>query len=58
MRIVLLFAIASAALAQDAEKSIKASDCTSCHAVDHQVVDHPTVTSPSAMPGKPMPRVS
>jgi len=38
MRVVLIFAIASIALAQDAEKSIKASDCTSCHAVDHEVV--------------------
>jgi cytochrome c len=38
MRVVLIFAIASVALAQDAEKSIQASDCSSCHAVDHQVV--------------------
>jgi cytochrome c len=38
MRVVLIFAIASVALALDAEKSIQASDCSSCHAVDHQVV--------------------
>lgn len=31
-------AIAVAALGQDAPKLIQASDCTSCHAVDHQVV--------------------
>ncbi len=30
--------IAMAALGQDAPKLIQASDCTSCHAVDHQVV--------------------
>ena len=31
-------AVAVAALGQDAPKLIQASDCTSCHAVDHQVV--------------------
>jgi cytochrome c len=34
----LLIAAAAAANAQDSEKLIKASDCSSCHAVDHQVV--------------------
>ena len=38
MRIVILAAIAISALAQDGEKLIKDSDCSSCHAVDHQVV--------------------
>jgi cytochrome c len=37
-RLMCLLAVASAALGQDAEKLIKASDCSSCHAVDHQVV--------------------
>jgi cytochrome c len=38
-RLVILLVVASAAAhAQDAEKLIKASDCSSCHAVDHQVV--------------------
>jgi len=36
--VVLLAAIAIAALGQDAPKLIQASDCSSCHAVDHQVV--------------------
>ena len=31
-------AVAAAALGQDAEKLIKGSDCSSCHAVDRQVV--------------------
>src|SRR5580700_5218894 len=31
-------ALAAAALAQDAPKLIQASDCSSCHAVDRQVV--------------------
>ena len=34
----LLVVAAAAAHAQDAEKLIKASDCSSCHAVDHPVV--------------------
>ena len=34
----LLVVAAAAAHAQDVEKLIKASDCSSCHAVDHQVV--------------------
>src|ERR1041384_6834373 len=34
----LLIAAAAAVHAQEAEKLIKASDCSSCHAVDHQVV--------------------
>ena len=38
MRIVILAAIAISAAAQDGEKLIKDSDCSSCHAVDHQVV--------------------
>jgi cytochrome c len=38
MRAVLIFATAFAALGQDAEKLIQASDCSSCHAVDRQVV--------------------
>jgi len=38
MRLACLLAVAAAAQAQDAEKLIKASDCSSCHAVDHQVV--------------------
>ncbi len=43
MRAVLIFAAAAAGLAmvalgQDAEKLIQASDCSSCHAVDRQVV--------------------
>ncbi len=38
MKAVILAAIAMSALAQDAEKLIKASDCSSCHAVDHEVV--------------------
>ena len=33
-----LAAAAATANAQEAEKLIKASDCSSCHAVDHQVV--------------------
>lgn len=37
-RLVCLLAAAAAAPAQDVEKLIKASDCSSCHAVDHQVV--------------------
>lgn len=39
MKIVaILAAIGVAALAQDAQKLIQASDCSSCHAVDRQVV--------------------
>ena len=38
LKIALCFAIAISAAAQDAEKLIQASDCSSCHAVDHQVV--------------------
>jgi len=38
MRAVLIFATVFAALGQDAEKLIQASDCSSCHAVDRQVV--------------------
>src|SRR5947207_3800555 len=39
MRAVIIFAaIGVAALAQDAPKLIQASDCSSCHAVDRQVV--------------------
>jgi len=38
MRLACLLVFAAAAPAQDAEKLIKASDCSSCHAVDHQVV--------------------
>jgi len=38
MKAVILAAIAMSALGQDAEKLIKASDCSSCHAVDHEVV--------------------
>jgi cytochrome c len=40
MRVVVIFASALtiAALGQDAPKLIQASDCSSCHAVDHQVV--------------------
>jgi cytochrome c len=38
MRILLVTAIAMSAMAQDGEKLIKDSDCSSCHAADHQVV--------------------
>ena len=38
LRIAGLLFVAAAAHAQDAEKLIKASDCSSCHAVDRQVV--------------------
>ncbi len=38
MRIALIFVIAISAAAQDGEKLIKESDCSSCHAVDRQVV--------------------
>lgn len=40
MRVVVIFASALtiAVLGQDAPKLIQASDCSSCHAVDHQVV--------------------
>jgi cytochrome c len=37
-RILAYLLIAAATQAQDVEKLIKASDCSSCHAVDHQVV--------------------
>jgi cytochrome c len=36
--LVCAMAVAAAALGQDVEKLIQASDCSSCHAVDHQVV--------------------
>ncbi|HTC33169.1 MAG TPA: c-type cytochrome [Bryobacteraceae bacterium] len=38
MRIALMFVIAMSAAARDGEKLIKESDCSSCHAVDRQVV--------------------
>jgi cytochrome c len=38
MRAAIFAALAVAVLGQDAEKLIQASDCSSCHAVDHQVV--------------------
>jgi cytochrome c len=38
MRAVLIFATVVAALGQDAPKLIQESDCSSCHAVDRQVV--------------------
>jgi len=38
MRAAIFAALAVAILGQDAEKLIQASDCSSCHAVDHQVV--------------------
>ena len=38
MRAAILAALAIAALGQDAQKLIQASDCSSCHAVDHPVV--------------------
>jgi cytochrome c len=36
--VIFASALAIAALGQDAPKLIQASDCSSCHAVDHQVV--------------------
>jgi cytochrome c len=38
VRLVLIFVVAISATAQDGEKLIEASDCSSCHAVDRQVV--------------------
>ena len=38
MKLALLFIIAWSAGAQDGEKLIKANDCSSCHALDRQVV--------------------
>jgi cytochrome c len=38
MRAVIILVIAAAASGQDAEKLIKESDCSSCHAVDRPVV--------------------
>lgn len=38
LKFVLIVAFALSAAAQDGEKLIKQSDCSSCHAVDHQVV--------------------
>jgi len=38
MRAAIFAALAVAALGQDAAKLIQASDCSSCHALDHQVV--------------------
>lgn len=37
-RLMCVLTVAAAALGQDAEKLIKASDCSSCHALDRQVV--------------------
>lgn len=37
-KLAILSALALSAAAQDGEKLIKESDCSSCHAVDHQVV--------------------
>jgi cytochrome c len=37
----MIFVIATSAAAQDGEKLIKDSDCSSCHAVDRQVVGPP-----------------
>jgi cytochrome c len=41
LRLAIFLAIATAAAAQDGEKLIKESDCSSCHAVDRQVVGPP-----------------
>jgi cytochrome c len=38
LKIAMVFVIAISAAGQDAEKLIGESDCSSCHAVDHQVV--------------------
>lgn len=38
MKLAIIFLIAISAGAQDGEKLIKASDCSSCHALDRQVV--------------------
>ena len=38
MKLVFIFVIALSATAQDGEKLIKANDCSSCHAVDREVV--------------------
>jgi cytochrome c len=38
LRIASISAVALSAVAQDGEKLIKASDCSSCHAVDREVV--------------------
>jgi cytochrome c len=38
MRVAIFAALAMVALGQDAEKLVQASDCSSCHAVDRQVV--------------------
>jgi cytochrome c len=38
MKAAIFAALAVAVLGQDAEKLIQASDCSSCHATDHQVV--------------------
>jgi len=38
VKLALIFVVAIAATAQDGEKLIKSSDCSSCHAVDRQVV--------------------
>ena len=38
LTIVMVSAVAASAAAQDAEKLIKDSDCSSCHALDRQVV--------------------
>jgi cytochrome c len=41
LKLAVIFVIAISAVAQDAEKLIKASDCSSCHALDRQVVGPP-----------------
>lgn len=41
MKLAMIFVIATSAAAQDGEKLIKDSDCSSCHAVDRQVVGPP-----------------
>jgi cytochrome c len=38
LKLAMIFVIAMSAAAQDSEKLIKDSDCSSCHAVDRQVV--------------------
>jgi cytochrome c len=41
LKLAMIFVIATSAAAQDGEKLIKDSDCSSCHAVDRQVVGPP-----------------
>jgi len=38
LKIAIIFVLALSAGAQDAEKLIKDSDCSSCHALDHEIV--------------------